>query len=63
MKFILPILLLFTSCSSFLDRPPKKDCEKDFNFELERCMMRFSQQGFDSEAIVRICGKVYERRQ
>lgn len=67
MKYLLLILLL-TSCATkrkvVTDEPmlPNK-CENcEFSENMERCMIRFAKRGFDSEAIVRMCSKVYERR-
>ena len=64
------ILLLLSSCSLSSLKPKlpnepshclKKRKELSRASKLHICMKDFSTQGFDSEALVRICSKIHER--
>jgi hypothetical protein len=62
MKLII-LLLLFTSCATKNRRVVvKSNCEDSYLVKFEKCMVRFSNHGFDSDAVVNICSKIYERR-
>lgn len=75
MKYLL-ITLLLTSCSISkfrkpieLNKKPVKETKPclqcktiDFTGRMERCMLRFSKQGFDSQAVINICESVFKRR-
>ena len=66
---ILLLVLLLCSCSTnrkiirSKDQQFKKFC-KDVTYiqQMEYCMLKFAKLGYDSEGIVKICSKIYERR-
>lgn len=71
MKYLL-LTLLLTSCGLAKFRQPETPIEKpkpcptckniDFTGRMERCMLRFSKQGYDSKAVIDICESVFKRR-
>ena len=62
MKLLISILLL-SSCSYLdLDKRKERTAETHYAKELERCMEKFAKLGYDSDSLVKICGKIYERR-
>lgn len=62
MKLLL-ITILLTSCA-YLDPEKRKDRTQQTHYskQLERCMEKFAKLGYDSDSLVKICGKIYERR-
>ena len=55
----LMILIIATSCAS---RKPLCTEESQYSRKLEDCMVRFSNQGYTAEGVVKICGKAHEKR-
>lgn len=64
MKLVL-LTLLFTSCAIKPSAPcncAKKPKEMSQASKMHICMKEFSKDGYDSDAIVKICSKIHERR-
>ena len=62
MKYILLILLLTSCATKRVKKSTQSKPQQHFYEKVENCMLKFSKEGYDSEALVRICGKVFERR-
>jgi hypothetical protein len=63
------LLLFMSSCSLLPNRPNDESMSQDKRREPSRsvkiylCMRDFAEQGFDSDALVKICSTIHERRQ
>ena len=66
MKYLI-LCLLFMSCTTMKKRryyPQERYCPKcERSGQLQTCMERFADKGYDSDALVKICGKIFERRE
>lgn len=58
MKFLL--LFLLVGCGSFKERCT--NCSNTYNQKLQSCMEEFADKGYTADALVKICGKVHEKR-
>jgi hypothetical protein len=56
------LLFLLTSCATKPTITRTCDrCNLRYNDRIEQCMIKFAERGFDSDGIVKICSKVYQR--
>lgn len=64
MKYLI-LALLLTSCGTkrkFVNNKQFRCVDCSHRERIQDCMSKFAEKGYDSEALVRICGKIYERR-
>jgi hypothetical protein len=64
MKLLL--MMLFLSSCALTPEAPKKPCnckkERTHTAKMYICMKEFSDKGFDSDALVKICQTIHQRR-
>lgn len=51
------VLLLLTSCAV-----TERNTPETYNHKMKQCMKEFSNQGYDAEAVIKICKAIYEQR-
>lgn len=59
---IITLTLLLSSCSTFSSNLNKRDYTNYYARQIEDCMYRFVQQGFNAKDVINMCSAVFKKR-